>query len=109
MNPISYFFQEDALSAQKIRLSITFSQQSQMDWIKALPIEKKCNLLEKKFKKKNSNFCKSFFAGPSPLFWVYLGITLFWWSSLKYNFMPKNYIPMKFIIFSIFKKCFKKS
>jgi len=45
------FFQEDALIAPKTRLSITFLQQIQMEWIKTFHVEKKYNLWE--FKKKN--------------------------------------------------------
>jgi len=52
-------------------------------------------------KKKNLkfNFCKFFLLPPSPLFWAYLDITLFWGTDWKnYN------IPMKLISLSILKK-----
>jgi len=54
------FFQEDAKIAPKTRLSITFSWQIQMEWIKALHVDKNIIYKKKIFSKNNSKFCKFF-------------------------------------------------
>jgi len=90
------FFQEDALIAQEKRLSIAFSYQIQMEWIKAFHVGKNIIYEEKQFQKRHSNF-EIFFATPSPMFWTYLGMTFVPGYRLK-----NIYIPMKLIISSIF-------
>jgi len=102
MNPTNYFFQEDVI-AQKTRMSIIFSYQNQMEWIKSFHGEKNIIYEEKKFQEKNLNLKKKFPWGPLSPFLSIFGHNFFSRATIE----KENYTPMSLIIFSIFKKVSK--
>jgi len=78
MNPISSFFQKDALITPKTRLSITFSYQIlEMEWIKALYVHKNIMFEEKNSKEQNQIL--NFFCCPfSPILNLFGHNFCFW-------------------------------